>query len=264
MAADQHSLRYIEGNSILHHIYPMTKLVWVFMVAAGLFLYKTPWSGGIMFIMIILLAMIFGRISFKTIISSASLIFGLGILLMLFHFFADPGNPVFKLGPLTITDGGLRQGPIFFFRLSVVVLASFILIWTTDARDLMVSIAKAGVPYRYAFAVFLALRFLPLVQSEVDAVQAAHTIRGRAARSDLVHRFKLWQRYVFTILVNGLRKAEAAAMALDCRAFGSYPTRTYLKDITFKPSGLWLIIIFAVMIALLVIGEHFSFFPIWG
>jgi energy-coupling factor transporter transmembrane protein EcfT len=53
-------------------------------------------------------------------------------------------------------------------------------------------------------------------------------------------------------------------MALDCRAFGSYPTRTYLKDITFKPSGLWLVIIFAVMIALLVIAEHFSFFPVWG
>jgi len=262
MTAEQHSLRYIEGKSILHHIYPMTKLIWVFMVAAGLFLYQTPWSGGIMFILIVLLAMIFGRIPLKTILSSASLIFGLGILLMIFHFFADPGEPVLKLGPLTVTDGGLRQGPIFFFRLSVVVLASFILIWTTDARDLMVSIAKAGIPYRYAFAVFLALRFLPLVQREVDAVQAAHTIRGRAARSDVVHRFKLWQRYVFTILINGLRKAESAATALDCRAFGCYSTRTYLKDITYKPSDLWLIIIFAIFIALLVIGERMGFFPI--
>ncbi len=256
MASDQHSLRYIEGNSILHRLYPMTKLAWVFVVAAGLFLYKTPWSGGIMFILVILLAMIFGGISLKTIITSASLIFGLGIILMIFHFFADPGNSILKIGPLHITDAGLRQGPIFFFRLSVVVLASFILIWTTDARDLMVSIAKSGVPYRYAFAVFLALRFLPLVQREVDAVQAAHTIRGRAAKSNLIHRFKLWQRYVFTILVNGLRKAEAAAMALDCRAFGSYPTRTYLKDITFKPSGLWLIAVFVTIIFLLVIFER--------
>jgi energy-coupling factor transport system permease protein len=260
MASDQHSLRYIEGNSILHRIYPMTKLAWVFLVAAGLFLYKTPWSGGIMFLLVILLAMIFGGISFSTIIRSAKLIFGLGVLLMVFHFFADPGKAVMNIGPLTITDGGLRQGPIFFFRLSVVVLASFILIWTTDARDLMVSIAKAGVPYRFAFAVFLALRFLPLVQREVDAVKAAHSIRGQAAKSNLVHRFKLWQRYVFTVLVNGLRKAESAAMALDCRAFGTYPTRTYLKDIYFKPSGLWLIAVFAVMIAILVIGERSGLF----
>jgi len=65
---------------------------------------------------------------------------------MIFHFLPDPGKTVFQLGPLHITDNGLVQGPVFFFRLSVVVLASFVLIWTTDTRDLMVSLAKAGHP----------------------------------------------------------------------------------------------------------------------
>jgi energy-coupling factor transporter transmembrane protein EcfT len=67
---------------------------------------------------------------------------------------------------------------------------------------------------------------------------------------------------VFTVLVNGLRKAESAAMALDCRAFGTYSTRTYLKDIYFKPSGLWLIVVFAVMIILLIVSERQGFFPL--
>lgn len=254
-AAD-HSLQYIAKDTWLHHAYPLVKLIWVFVVAFAMFLYHTPLSGAITLVFVLALALVIAKIPLRTVFSSAWIIFGLGVLLMCFHFFADPGKPVYQLGPLTITDGGLNQGPIFFFRLSTVVLASFLLIWTTDTRDLMVSLTQAGINYRYAFAVFLALRFLPLVQREVDSVQAAHAIRGRAARSTLAHRVKLWQRYVFTILVNGLRKAEATAAALDCRAFGSYPTRTNLKEVHFKPDSLALLVITVVLITALVVVER--------
>lgn len=252
----EYSLRYVHRDSLLHKTYPLVKLIWVFMVALGLFVFKSPLPGAVMLVSVLALAVMGGRIPLREILGSSKVIFGLGILLMIFHFFADPGTPVFQIGPLTVTDGGLRQGPIFFFRLSVVVLSSFLLIWTTDSRDLMVSLTQAGVSYRYAFAVFLALRFLPLVQREVESVQAAHAIRGRAARSSLGHRFKLWQRYMFTILVNGLRKAEATAAALDCRAFGSYPDRTYLKGVTFKPVSLLLLGATFVLMTTLVLIER--------
>lgn len=256
MSNQAHGLNYIEKDSLIHRIYPLTKLVWVFIVAAGLFFYKTPVSGAIMFGILLVITLGIARIPLRTFLGSSKLIFGLGIILMIFHFFADPGNPVFHVGPLTITDGGLREGPIFFFRLSVVVLASFVLIWTTDIRDLMVSLTKAGISYRYAFAVFLALRFLPLVQREVDAVKAAHTIRGKAARSGIIHRIKLWRRYMFTVLINGLRKAEMTATALECRGFGAYKDRTYVKPVQFKSSSLWLIVIFIVLQAGLIYIER--------
>jgi len=252
----EYSLSYIERNSIMHRLYPLTKLVWVFVVAIGLFLYQEPRSGGIMLGVVMVMALVVSKVPLRTLIGSSKLIFGLGIILMFFHFFADPGNPVYRFGPLAITDSGLREGPIFFFRLSVVVLASFVLIWTTDTRDLMVSLTKAGIPYRYAFAVFLALRFLPLVQREVDAVKSAHAIRGQAARSGLVHRFKLWQRYMFTVLVNGLRKAEMTATALECRGFGAYPDRTYVKPVEFKASSLMLIVVFVLLQAALIYFER--------
>jgi energy-coupling factor transport system permease protein len=209
-----------------------------------------------MFVSVLLLAMVAGKIPFRQILGSSKIILMLGILLMVFHFFADPGEPLLKLGPLTITDNGLYQGPIFFFRLSVVVLASFVLIWTTDTRDLMVSLTKVGIPYRGAFAVFLALRFLPLIQREVDAVRAAHSIRGKSTSSGLGHRFKLWQRYIFTILINGLRKAETTATSLECRAFGLYPTRTYVKDVQFNPWDLLLIVVTVVLSTGLIVIER--------
>ena len=255
MSAGEYSLNYLEGDSILHRIYPLVKLGWVFVVAVGLFLYREPRSGAIMFTAVLLLAIFAGRVPIITIVRSSRLILGLGILLMIFHFFADPGEPIYRFGPLTITDGGLHEGPIFFFRLSVIVLSSFVLIWTTDSRDLMVSLTQIGISYRYAFAVFLALRFLPLIQREVEAVRAAHTIRGQASRFSLVHRFKLWQRYMFTVLINGLRKAEMAATALECRGFGAYPKRVYLKPLEFNPHGLWLVIVFIFGVTGLLILE---------
>ncbi len=258
MASSEHSLRFIQKDSPMHRLYPLVKLGWVLVIAIGLFLFHSPLSGAILFAVVLLTALLFARIPLKSILESSMVIFGIAFLLMIFHFFADPGLPVYRIGPLTITDAGLREGPIFFFRLSVVVLASFLLIWTTDGRDLMISIAKAGVPYRYAFAVFLALRFLPLIQREVDAVQAAHTIRGRSTRSGLSHRFKLWQRYMFTVLVNGLRKAEATATALECRAFGCYPDRTYVKDVNFRPIGLIFPLAFLLLISGLVILEKMA------
>lgn len=259
MAQNAHSLSYIDHPSPMHRIYPLIKLAWVLVVAVGLFLYHEPTSGAVMLAVVMLTAMIFARVPLRGILSSAKLIFGLGVLLMIFHFFADPGNPVYQIGPLTITDGGLHEGPIFFFRLSVVVLASFVLIWTTHPRDLMVSLDQAGVPYRYAFAVFLAMRFLPLIQREVDAVQSAHSIRGRAARSGLFHRIKLWQRYMFTVLINGLRKAESTATAIDCRGFGAYPDRTYVKPVNFNAAGWALVVVFVLLQAGLIVSEKVLF-----
>ena len=241
MSTAEHSLAFLDRGSTLNRVYPLVKLAWVFIVALGLFFYRTPVSGAVMFVSLIALALIAGRIPARQILGSSKVILALGLLLMVFHFFADPGKPVASFGPLSITDNGLLQGPIFFFRLSVVVLASFILIWTTDTRDLMVSLAKAGLPYRLAFAVFLALRFLPLIQREVDAVRAAHSIRGRSTHSSLAHRVALWQRYIFTVLINGLRKAEITSISLETRAFGCFPTRTYLKDVFFKSGDLVLI-----------------------
>lgn len=261
MAANEHSLAFVERGSVLNQIYPLVKLAWVFVVAVGLFLYRTPLPGAVMFILVLTFAILAGRIPVRQILGASQSIFLLGLLLMFFHFFTDPGKPVIRLGVVVINDNGLLQGPVFFFRLSVVVLASFILIWTTDTRDLMVSLAKAGLSYRLAFAVFLALRFLPLIQREVDAVRAAHSIRGRAAHSGLTHKIKLWQRYIFTILINGLRKAETTATSLDCRGFGSQPTRTYLKDVTFHPQDLLLLLItFAINAGLLLVERNLKLF----
>ncbi|MFZ5807701.1 MAG: energy-coupling factor transporter transmembrane component T family protein [Chloroflexota bacterium] len=250
-------LAYIDKDSVIHRCDALSKLLWVLVVVIATFQFQESFSRGAMFLALLLAALFAARVPPRAILKVSPLIFGVAFLLGLFHYFVTEGiTPLFSLGRVVIFREPLEDGAAFFFRLAIMVLASFLLIWTTDIQELMAGLVYLRMPYRYAFAIFMALRFLPLIQQEVEAVKAAHTIRGRAAKSQLRHRFRLWQRYMFTVIVNGLRKAEGTAMAIESRAFGAYPQRTYVKEFHWTKRGWVLVGIFTVFAAALLILER--------
>lgn len=254
----ENTLQYIDNHSIFHRADALSKLAWVLVVVIFTFQFTSVEARAVMLGSLLVVAILIARVPLITLLRVSPLIFGIALLLGVFHLFVTHGEHVlFTFGPLTATQEGLAKGAGYFFRLAIMVLASFMLIWTTDIRELMVGLVRLGIPYRYAFAIFMALRFLPVVQQEVDAVKAAHTIRGRAARSPFAHRFRLWQRYLFTVIVNGLRKAESAALAIESRGFGAYPDRTYVKDFHWTIIGILLVLLFAALGAILVVWERY-------
>ncbi len=254
----EQTLAYIDNGSPIHRCDSLSKLAWVVLVAVTAFQVNTPASRGLLLASLLFVALVLARVPLRTFLRSSPLIFGVALLLGLFHLFITPGPALWHVGPLAISRAGVSNGLGFFFRLAIVVLASFMLIWTTDIRDLMVGLVRLGLPYRFAFAIFMALRFLPIIQQEVAAVQAAHAIRGRASRSRLAHRFRLWQRYLFTVIVNGLRKAENTAIAIESRGFGAYPDRTFVKDFHWSASGLALAGAYLVFSLGLIIWERLA------
>jgi energy-coupling factor transport system permease protein len=253
---EAHILQYFPRDSAVHHMDSLSKFIWLLLVAIAMLTFKSLVSGAIMLLSMWLLALLGAKIPISHIIKSSPILFGIGLLLGFFHSIIQAGNPVLSLGPIAIKDHGIVIGLSYFFRISVVVFASYMLIWTTNIGDLMGGFVKIGIPYKFAFAVFIALRFLPLIQREVDAVSAAHSIRGQAKKSQFARRFELWQRYVFTIMVNGLRKAEFAATAAQLRGFGGKLLRTYYKPFHWSKSGIGLLIFFVALIIGLHIGEH--------
>ena len=253
----ENTLQYIDNNSIVHRADALSKLAWVLIVVIFTFQFQSATARGIMLASLLILAIVFARVPLAAILRASPLIFGVALLLGIFHLLITPGETIlFSFGPLTATQEGLTKGLEFFFRLAIMVMASFMLIWTTDIRELMVGLVHLGIPYRYAFVVFMALRFLPIVQQEVDAVKAAHAIRGRASSSPIRHRFRLWQRYLFTVIVNGLRKAESTALAIESRGFGAYPDRTYVKEFRWTAIGILLMLLFLSLGIFLVFWER--------
>jgi energy-coupling factor transport system permease protein len=217
---------------------------------------RTNEARGIMLAFIAYIIILLARVPLRTIWQAMPIILIMGTLLFIVNILTVPSKSFINVLGFTVGQQGFDRGLEFFLRITIMVLASFLFIWTTDIRDLMTGLVHIGMPYRYAFSIFLALRFLPIVQQEVDAVKAAHAIRGRASYSPIRHRFRLWQRYMFTVIVNGLRKAESTALAIESRGFGAYPDRTYTKSFRWTKTGIFLILFFIGFAAWLIYWEQ--------
>ena len=250
------SLRYVDNGSFFTRIDALSKLLWVVLVIVVTFQLQSNLARGIMLAMLLFTTIVLARVPFKTFWRAMPIILLIGSLLFIVNLYTIPSTNFITIAGITFGEQGFTRGLEYFLRLTIVVLASFIFIWTTDIRDLMTGFVKIGMPYRYAFAIFLALRFLPMVQQEVEAVKAAHAIRGRAFHSPIRHRFRLWQRYMFTVIVNGLRKAENTALAIESRGFGAYPDRTYIKQFRWTTIGILLILLFVAFAVWLISWER--------
>jgi energy-coupling factor transport system permease protein len=248
-------LQYIDKESFVHRMDSLSKFIWLLTVAIGMLTFKSLISGAVMLTLLLILALFGARIPLSHLIKSSPVLFGVGLMLGFFHAVISPGHPILILGPISIKDTGLVVGLSYFFRISVVVFASYMLIWTTNIRDLMTGLTQVGVPYQAGFGIFISLRFLPVIQREIAAVSNAHAIRGQVKKSQLARRFQLWRRYVFTIMVNGLRKAEFAATAAQLRGFGSRKTRTSYKPFHWSTSGILMLLFFVFLIIALHVGE---------
>jgi energy-coupling factor transport system permease protein len=248
-------LRYIDNDSFFTRIDALSKLIWVILVILTTFQLTSNLSRVVMLAVVVFVMIILARVPLKTIWQAMPIILIMGTLLFFVHLFTAPSTQIINVLGFSVGKEGFDKGLQYFLRITIMVLASFILIWTTDIRDLMVGLVSIGMPYRYAFTVFMALRFLPVVQQEVDAVKAAHAIRGRASSSPIRHRIRLWQRYMFTVIVNGLRKAENTALAIESRGFGAFPDRTFVKEFHWTKTGIILLILFIVFAIWLIFWE---------
>jgi energy-coupling factor transport system permease protein len=176
-------------------------------------------------------------------------VFGAGVMTfqLLFNHF---GEPVARLGVLSIYSGGLEFGLLKMLNIFVIALSSFTFIWTTNPRSLIVTLVHFGVPYRFAWGLFLVLRFGPVFEDELRIIKDAQRVRGfkqRAGVSGLVEQNK---RYTIPMLVSMVRKATNIAIAMDGRAFGAYSDRTFVDDFKWSRNGLLLVAILALTIIL--------------
>jgi energy-coupling factor transport system permease protein len=119
-------------------------------------------------------------------------------------------------------------------RFLSVVLLSYLYVLTTDPNDLAYALMRAGLPYRYGFALITALRLVPLFEQEGQTVYNAQLARGvrydvRSPRRLLI----LARQFFLPLLVSALSKVDALAVSMEGRCFDKYPTRTFLHKTPF-------------------------------
>ncbi len=154
------------------------------------------------------------------------------------------------LSPIRITTGGLLAGARMTLRFLVILSSSALFVRTTDPDRLADALVRLRVPYRYAYVVVLALRFVPFFEGELRAVRDAQKMRGISISVRNPRRILHAARYTFVpVLVSGLHRVDAISISMKGRCFGLHPTRTASRE---DARSLWSPV--AVLLAITLLG----------
>ena len=146
--------------------------------------------------------------------------------------FVRQGVVLTRVGSLIVTADGVEAGAYVAGRFISVVLLSYLFVLTTDPNDLAYALMRAGVPYRYGFALVTALRLVPAFEQEGQIVYNAQLARGVQYDVRSPRRFlTLARQFFMPLLVSALGKVDALAVSMEGRCFGKYATRTFLREI---------------------------------
>lgn len=223
-------IAYVPGDSFLHRLYPLTKAAWLVGGTALVFLIRNPWvvaaAVGLLLASSAAAGLRLGRVRGTRLFLATALTLGL-----LQAVFLHEGELVWQAGPLRITAGGVQAGIYVAGRFLSVILLSYLFVLTTDPNDLAYALMRAGLPYRYGFALITALRLVPRFEQEGQIIYQAQLARGVQYDLRSPRRLLLLARQFFLpLLVSALGTVDGLAVSMEGRCFGKYPTRTFLRQ----------------------------------
>jgi energy-coupling factor transport system permease protein len=224
-------IAYHPGDSFLHRLHPLTKGAWLVMGTALVFVARSPWavSGAVA---LLLAGFPVAGVGLRRVRGTRLFVSTAVLLGLLQVLFVREGDTLAQLGPLVVTAGGVEQGVYVAGRFLSVILLSYLFVLTTEPNDLAYALMLAGLPYRYGFALITALRLVPTFEQEGQVVYNAQIARGVRYDVRSPRRFlTLARQFVLPLLVSALGKVDVLAVSMEGRAFGKYPTRTFLREV---------------------------------
>lgn len=169
--------------------------------------------------------------------------------------------PVFN-GPVTLYWEGLVFGFMVVFRFLTPVLALPMVVLTTDVNDLVLGLVKLRVPYKVAYIFSIALRFVPFIFAQVDAISEAQRLRGLAIeKMNIFQRVPVFASMAVPLILGSLLRAQTLDVVLQSKAFRGTADRTYMDEINLRTADYVMI---SAMILVLVGAIVMRLFFGWG
>jgi energy-coupling factor transport system permease protein len=235
-------IKYFPGNTLLHRLDPRVKflliLLFVFLEVAFLDIRILAFA-----LTAAVLLYLSARIPFKDTKGTWTFLFTVIVFISTLNAvftFTRPvvSNPhvVASYWIFTLSLEGIFFALASLMRLLSLAVASICVIMTTDPSLYAPALSKIGVPYKGAFVVDLALRYLPYYVDEFDTTMNAQMARGYKVRT----RGGVFARILNTVpllvpvAINAMLSIYDVADAMELRAFGSGKNRTWYRTVTFK------------------------------
>ncbi len=232
---------YLQNDSFLHRLNPLAKVLATVPVLVFVALTTDPWTPLTVLAINAVLLIGLGRVSPLRLarLTAPLLVLMIGFV-MVYPFvvrreLVGDTPLLWAWGPIELYAGGLRFGLATALRVLCLITLSFPFSLTTDSSDFIRALVQQWrFPYRLGYSAMAAFRFVPMLQTELAVIAGAHRVRGLSDGGGLRAQYERFKRYAIPLLATAIRQAERTALAMDGRAFGAFPTRTYYKRMRFS------------------------------
>ena len=108
---------------------------------------------------------------------------------------------------------------------------------TTNPSEFAASLNKVGIKYSVAYAVALALRYIPDIQKQYHEISQAGQARGieMSRKTSFVGRVKAAAGILIPLIMSSMERIDIISNAMELRGFGKEKKRTWYMGRPFTP-----------------------------
>ena len=236
--------QHFPGTSLVHRFDPRMKLVLTIVYIVLLFAASNPLG---LTLSILFLALMYkvAQIPFKMILKSLKPILPIVVFTAVLNLFfvSGEGDPLVKLGFLTIYAEGVRYAVLMAVRVMALIAGTSLLTYTTspivltDAiEQLLKPLGRLHFPvHELAMMMSIALRFIPTLIEETDKIMNAQKARGaQLDTGKMLDRVKALVPVLIPLFISAFRRADELAMAMECRCYRGSVGRTRMKQLEYE------------------------------
>ncbi|WP_110926272.1 energy-coupling factor transporter transmembrane component T family protein [Bacillus massiliglaciei] len=164
--------------------------------------------------------------------------------------FGEGKETIWQWAWFRITEESMNNGLTIALRMLGFVTFGLLFTSTTDLTQFIMSlIHQCRLSPKWAYGLLAGFRFIPLFQSELSQMKAAHKIRGYKQKNS----WKAFMRYALPLFTQGIRKSERIAVAIEARGFTGSRNRTYYQTTKVLPKDfVYLGTLFAAVLGILI------------
>lgn len=255
--------RYIQGDSVIHHLDPRTKLILSFVMIILVFM-ANSWLSYVLLIAFVMLAVILTGINLGVFIRGIRPMIWLILFTVIFQvLFSTGGTVYFQWGPIAVTSAGIINGVLIFVRLVLIIMMSTVLTLTTSPLELTDGIEhllrpleRFGFPtHEIALMMSIALRYVPTLMDETQKIMNAQKSRGvEFDQGNFIDRVKAFVPILVPLFVSAFNRADEMANAMEARGYRGGEGRTKYRQLDYSRidliAGLLVVLIFAAIIVI--------------
>jgi energy-coupling factor transport system permease protein len=231
-------ISYMAENKdrLLFRLNPFIKIIILVLVTVIITFDYMPYVPGIFLFTILTLTWIFGGIPLSRLLTILAPFLAVSLGFIIFTLLST-GLQVNAVPDVTILNFGWSYKNIYIslslgLRILAIVSFSVSFVLTTNPVELIISLIKYfRLPYRIGYPVLAAYRFLPSIEEELQQIRFAHQVRGAHEEKGWLNKIAKLKLYPIPLLATAVRRGERVSNAMESRAFGAYPERTYYRQV---------------------------------